>query len=519
MKRAPATTAYIPRIFLAILAFLVLTLALPSATELRVTVLDRVRIGGYAEDITFVSTGPLANHIILVDGYDVYAIPGQGHGNSPMRRLFDLRDLGIESVPTGITYIESERLFAVGVAQQPTTLFLVDHRGRPQGTRTIQYLNNYLPDRTEGLAYIPATSSVYPDHLLMAVHDKTSAQSPRIEIMRRDGQVVAEIFPELPLEYSNEWIGGIAFFSPDQLLITFYTSTIWRIDFAGNILAGPLDVVSGGDLGGGEGIVQLRDGRVVFAAFPQDLLFFDSALNRLPAEDRHDVIGLNLNTPSGVAWNSDTGKHLIVARVPPSSTVKVSAVPPSLNTASEILDMGPNDANRSGAMTYLADEHLMAIAHSDLPRAILLYDNTGALVDQVNLGVEPYRRPGAITYIPATQKFALGGPGWALSLYSRDGLSVETIDLTSIGLTGLRGIAYFNPGHPSGGQFLIIDSLASERALITDFNGSLLGEFNYRSALGLVFPTDVSAITTGPQAGAFCMIDSRCGEMVVFRID
>jgi len=37
-----------------------------------VTKLSGVRIGGYSEDMTFVSKGALANHIAFVDGYEVW---------------------------------------------------------------------------------------------------------------------------------------------------------------------------------------------------------------------------------------------------------------------------------------------------------------------------------------------------------------------------------------------------------------------------------------------------------------
>jgi hypothetical protein len=64
------------------------------------------------------------------------------------------------------------------------------------------------------------------------------------------------------------------------------------------------------------------------------------------------------------------------------------------------------------------------------------------------------------------------------------------------------------------------------RVFITDLNGDsrnanglLLGEFNIRVKLGLLNRNDITAITTGPQAGAFAVIDSLAGEIVIFRLD
>lgn len=64
------------------------------------------------------------------------------------------------------------------------------------------------------------------------------------------------------------------------------------------------------------------------------------------------------------------------------------------------------------------------------------------------------------------------------------------------------------------------------RVFVTDLNGDsrnanglLFGEFNSRAKLALLNPTDITAITTGPQAGAFAIIDGPAGEIVIFRLN
>ena len=42
----------------------------------RVEILTRARLGGYAEDLAFVTNGPLANHIVMVEGYEIWGIAG-----------------------------------------------------------------------------------------------------------------------------------------------------------------------------------------------------------------------------------------------------------------------------------------------------------------------------------------------------------------------------------------------------------------------------------------------------------
>src|ERR1051325_4092470 len=63
------------------------------------TVITRARIGNNVEDITYVSKGALANHVVTLDGYEVFGLPAAGNGNAPFKKLFDLRQLPIDIGP------------------------------------------------------------------------------------------------------------------------------------------------------------------------------------------------------------------------------------------------------------------------------------------------------------------------------------------------------------------------------------------------------------------------------------
>ena len=492
------------------------------------TVLQHARIGGYSEDITFATSGPLKDNIVIADGYEVYAVPvaSKEKGKNPMVRLFDLKGLGIDVNPRGITYIESEGLFAVNDIGQRPTLFLFDSQGQARGTRTIQYLNGYLPGHLEGMSYIPPTSPVFPDHLLLVALDTLNGPS-RIEVMKRDGQVVKEIFPNWPAGPDTSFMGDVAFLAPNRLLVTFYDNSIWTIDFNGNVVAGP-QIVPGAD--GFEGIVQMSDGRIVAVGYPQKLLFFDKNLVRQPENDRNDIIGLNLNNPSGVAWNSDTNQLLIAHSVAFPSSAGIAAVPTSLETASPVVNLSSFPLSRR--MTYLPNEHLIAIVHGNNPRAILLFKNDGTLDSQVDLSPaslgQNFGAPSTITYIPVANQFVVGFNGIngspdqpaerrRLRVFSRTGTLVRTIDLACTGTGGIGALAYFDDPGGGGGRFIILGSAG--RILITDLDGHLLREFNSRVKLGLLSRTDIATITTGPLAGAFCIVDSSGGEIVIFRLN
>jgi hypothetical protein len=138
-----------------------------------------------------------------------------------------------------------------------------------------------------------------------------------------------------------------------------------------------------------------------------------------------------------------------------------------------------------------------------------------------------------MAYIPSSHECVVGFNGVAtgsgpaaerrrLRVFSRTGTLVRTIDLTSTGTGGVAGFDYFDD--PGGGRFLIFGSAG--RVFVTDLNGDsrnsqgfLIREFNSRVKLGLVTRNDVTAITTGPLAGAFAVVDRSGGELVIFRLD
>jgi hypothetical protein len=494
-------------------------LLLSAADASAQTLVARERIGGYSEGLAFVGRGPLANHIALLEGLDVYGVPGQAQGDAPMRKLFDLRSLGLLLPPSGFAHVDSEELFAV---HEPGAPFLVlcDHQGRPRGLRFIEYLNGYTPVHTEGLAYIPATSAVYPDHIAMVAYDETFPGA-RVLVMRRNGRVVAEI--PIPAVVAGAGATGIGFLAPDRLLLTSFASEVTTIDFEGVVVAGPQAVP---EAEGFEGIAQMRNGRVVAVGAPQDLVFFDADLTRRPSDDRRDALGVGANIPRGIAWNSDTDEYLVLHARPGTSNAAfssdISAITASGDGSRQVVDLLGHGLPLGFGVGYMPSEHLVAVSHRNGPRGFALFDQDGAPAGLASIAPS---RPGTMTYIPSTDQFvtSIAGPGEAnkLHVYSRLGVHVRTIDLAPAGVGLIAAVAFFDPGHPSSGRFLVLESNAvfTARAVVVDFDGNLLGEFDYREALGLYTPGGVAAITTGPDAGAFAAVDLRANELVVFRLD
>lgn len=299
--------------------FLFTVIALLPLKASAQTVVNRARIGGYAEDIAFVTSGSLKDQVVMIDGNELYSATLGKKG--ALSKVCKLDHPELDQFINGFTFVESEGLFVMNNDPHPNKLYFFDQACGFKGTRPIQYLNsNYRPAHIEGMAYIPASAPVFPDHLILVAWDDLNVSAMRLVIMRRDGVQVAEIgFTGIPS-------------SPDQ-------------------------------------VFERRRLRVI----------------------------------------------------------------------------------------------------------------------------------------------------------SRAGTLARTIDFSATGTSAVRGVEYFEDAQAAG-RLMILDGLG--RVFITDLdgnsrnaNGFLFGEFNLRVKLGLIGRNDVTAITSGPLAGAFAVTDSSGGEVVIFRLD
>ncbi len=501
------------------------------------TVVNRARIGGYAEDITYITSGALKDQVVMLNGYELYSVALSKKG--VLTRVCKLDTPEFDQFPNGLTFVESEGLLVVNNAPHPDKLFFFDQSCNFKGTRNIQYLDNeYRPGHIEGLAYIPQSSPLFPDHLLMVVWDALGAANTRIEVIRRDGVVVSEINrPDWPAQlFSDGGLGDVTFLAPNRLLVSAYhPDNLWIMDFNGNIISGPL-VTNTNAMG--EGVVRMSDGRLVATNYPQSLLLFDKELNRRPEDDRHDVIGVNTNVPNGIAWDSAANRFLITHDTPlPTGVARVSGLATSLATATSVVDLTPFGSMRQ--TVYLPQEDLVAVLRfgPTNDRSILLFNKDGTLNSQISLSPaslgQNLGQPLALAYLPGSDEFVIafnGVPGpdvflerTRLRVISRSGTLVRTMDLAATGSAGVAGVEYFEDPDGGGGRLLI---LSAGRVFVTDLdgnsrrpNGALFREFNSRVKLGLITRSDVAAITSGPLAGAFAIVDSSGGEVVIFRLN
>src|SRR6185503_4959289 len=137
-------------VFASIVALYFLTAATPANSQ---TVINSSRIGGYSEDITFVTAGPLKDKIVILDGFDIFAVENKKKPTGAMVKLFNVKVPEIDVFPNGIAYVASEDLFVLNQNVHTNKLYFFDQTGAYKGRRDIQYLNPaYLPEHLEGLA-------------------------------------------------------------------------------------------------------------------------------------------------------------------------------------------------------------------------------------------------------------------------------------------------------------------------------------------------------------------------------
>lgn len=519
------------------------TLASALAESSSVKIIKRVMLGSTSEDLEFISKGALANHLVVLDGFEVLGIPNGGLAASSVKTLFDLKALNLNVNPRGLAYIESSDDFVVNSLDNFGNLHYIDRKGNSKGTVTISYLNDYFPRHVEGLAYIPSTSLFYPGHMAMVTWDRYAYGEPdksRIQIIQADGQVVAEIIP--PAALDGTLLLGIVYLPSNRLLVSSLRSLdeygtwgdFYIFDLNGTMLSGP---VRGPGTTYLEGLAVIKNGTVACAGSEGLIRYIDQDLNQLPQLDRSYQPSLSLRILRGLAWNSVENKYFLthwetnVYDTP--AFWEAVALMPSLESAAPVVNLDASGLSRIRRLTYIPGERLYAASYRNSysfplnpiqPRSIVLLSEDGVKVDEIDLEPLNLGRPEALAYIPNANQFAvsfLDGNQTKLHILSRTGALVRSIDLSAAGITSIVAVEYFNPTHESGGQFLM--ATTDKKFLVTDFNGAVQKEISYMDDLGILSTVnDIALVTSGPDAGAFAITAERGNnagsEIILFKI-
>ena len=96
------------------------------------SVVSRARIGGYAEDITFVTSGALKDQVAMMNGYELFATPMK---KGALTRVCKIDNPEFDQFVNGFTFVESEGLFVMNNAPHPDKLYFFDQACGFKGTR------------------------------------------------------------------------------------------------------------------------------------------------------------------------------------------------------------------------------------------------------------------------------------------------------------------------------------------------------------------------------------------------
>lgn len=453
------------------------------------TVVQRARLGHSVEDLDTVDKS-----LAVLDGQEVYLADAKGR----FQKLFDVRDGGADHC-TGFAYVPTEKAFLVLDSTKRDRFFVFDRKGAPLGTRPIAYPGGLTPTHVEALTYL-GKGTPYPDHVAFLVYDVTGAQA--IDVARRDGTVVLHI--PLPPALADAVYGMTSTGGAGFHVIGMGTE-IYTVDYSGQITAGPVQIDEGF---GVEGIAVVGERLYVQDYLSGHAVAFDTSLQRQPADDLRNDFGVGLPGLVSIAWNSDADRFVVLASGPGDIPLWMMAwqVVSSLDDARPMFFPRGNGFLRPRGMSFMPDEHKIAVAHLQPQRAILIYSPQGDLLEQID--VTPIGRPSQIAWIPSTQELyvrTVEMPA-TLRVVSRTGALLRDVDFSALG-PSLGGIAHVD------GQLLLV---AGGLLYRTDLAGGVVASYDL-APLSVVLPT-ICAITTGPHAGKFAATSSRNTELVVFSL-
>ena len=502
-----------------------LAVTVPALAD-EVQIVERMTLGAYIEESAFVTSGPYAGQLALMTGNSVYGLDA----NRNLNLLFDIRRLGSVITPKGMAWIAPEGVFAYITGNEPETIHISDTQGNALAPRRLDFKNaaetRQFPHQ-EGLTYLSANSSWNPDRLLLVMNlfpDKPPFIESSIRVHHRDGRLAQVI--ELPTALSTRYLTGVTLTSTGQIVLGV-DNELWKVSVTGQILQGPIIASPAGTFV--EGLEQLPDGRIAYTA-AATVYHADQNLSLLPQDAFDAGLGLHLIGTFGLAWNSDTNSYLMTSNVEETGdyfrATGLYSVPHNLNVREHLFPIGPTlPTRRITRIDYIPGEQLV-LGRGPGSMQMSLFNLAGQVVETIDLSAIGF--PYAMRYFPHLGQFgvvfvdpATGRPRSSIHFFSRTGAHVRELNL-SASAAQIFSLAFFDPDHPSGGQLIMIVAQAgtlAQQVLVTDLNGTVLRQLDPLPDLGILAPFQVAAITSGPDRGAFAILDPSQYELTVFRLE
>lgn len=444
------------------------------------------RMGHNVEDLTSVPNGPYAGHIAAIDGYDVYVTPASGSARTP-KKAFDLYRTSVTGGARGIAYIPEQEAFVFTNPRVPGYLLRTNSWGKELDPLTVTYPEDYNHYHSEGLTYLPESAPKFGGKILMVGVQLDPEFEVRLFVLNLEGVVEDEI--EFPDEIRQGWIASVAYDQKGGLWLSQGDNKIHHYDLDGKKLEEPVEVPDAQSL---EGIASFNGALFVGDLFDGKLRHLDDQRQRHPEHDRVYEVGQGVTFPLALAWRNDL-KEIAVQHLAPNG-FRFIGTPINLDEVHEQFVL-EKDATYESSMTWLDDEGVYAVLRKSSGE-VWFVDPKGE--NKSTLDLSEHMPIVAIDYIPSRKQFALltstGDGQQELRLLSRDGSSIGEFSLKE--LSGLdTGVSMASYAFRDNIVFAVAQTPEEGNEIVAfDLDGLKHWSTNYRKELGIVYPSNLTAV-------------------------
>lgn len=467
-------------------------------------------MGHNVEDLTTITSGPLAGNVAILDGYGVYVTPARRSGTEPVK-AFDLYGTSISGGPRGIAFVPDQSAFVFTNPRKPDYLLRSDVQGNELTPLKLRYPEGFIHYHSEGLTYLPAHAPRYGGKLILVSVQLEPEFKCRLFVVSTKGVVEDEIVLEGNLH--NEWIATVAYDARAGLWVSQGDNKIHHFDLSGKKLGEPVEI---GDAQSLEGIAGLADGTLfVGDLFDGKLRRLNKKLERDEKDDREYTVGNGVSFPLALGWRSDINR-LGVQHLAPTG-FRVIDTTPELNEVREEFVL-EKDSTYQASMTWIDEEGLYAILRVSSGE-LWMVDPQGNKVSTLDLSAHAPIQ--AIDYIPARRQFAVlsgaVGSKQEIHLVTRDGTAVGEFDLNE--LSGIHSAVSMTTYTWNASPAFVVGQTPEEGTefVAFDLNGDRLWRMDYRDELDIVYPANMSAVD-GKFVQAFAVSDPGSSKISLFSL-
>lgn len=366
-----------------------------QAAEPMAQVLRRLTLGGYAEDVTYITSGRMKGRLAFATRSEVVSVQDSAEQPVTPQRVFGFEavaaEVGHYLRPTGLVYVDEWDAYVLNSSVEPATgpwhLFVFDPLGRYVTWPIVWAPGQQERGFPEGLAYVPSGASDWPEafrgRVLMVVQPASGSGLPwRIDVLEpvesdREFHVRTQV--TLPWPPPGQGVYSYGYWADveplpggDLLLTAFHHCSVYRWHVADLPPGVTADLIPEPVVGCDstrppfvEGVARRPDGHLSLLTVNGGPRI--SELETVPAGGgwsvarAHDVrFGLGIPFPSDITWDSGNDRLLVTYATDARNLERpnaIAAIPLSFNTWAAVA-VGSQPAD------YL-DQNLLGLAYRE----------------------------------------------------------------------------------------------------------------------------------------------------------